>query len=111
MLALGEVKGRFASHHYRAHKKKQKTDTTKTTSQKSRVKNHYYCRSMTMVDQTTLHQGYAGTKRPGSEVLHSEDEEHIVQTTKSKGIVNVQLFIRSKSKEVCFFFFFLSSDS
>ena len=59
-----------------------------------------------MVDQTTLHQGYAGTKRPGSEVLHSEDEEHIVQTTKSKGIVNVQLFIRSKSKEVCFFFFF-----
>jgi len=34
----------------------------------------------------------------GSEGDYSVDEEHgeIVQTTKSKGIVNVQLFIRSK---------------
>lgn len=53
-----------------------------------------------MVDQMNL-QGYAGTKRQGSPVMHSEDEDHIVQTTKSKGIVNVQLFIRSK---LVFFF-------
>lgn len=57
-----------------------------------------------MVDQSNYQQGYAGTKRQGSEVLHSEDEDHIVQTTKSKGIVNVQLFIRSKFKDVRFLF-------
>ena len=50
-----------------------------------------------MVDQMN-YQGYAGTKRQGSPVMHSDDDvDHIVQTTKSKGIVNVQLFIRSKS--------------
>ena len=54
-----------------------------------------------MMERTKL-QGYAGTKRQGSPSFHSSDEDHsdsdqkVVQTTKSKGIVTIQLFIRSK---------------
>ena len=48
---------------------------------------------------------HVGSKRRSPPTVHSDDElaypespssEKIVQTTKSKGIVNVQLFIRSK---------------
>lgn len=52
-----------------------------------------------MMDQNKL-QGYAGSKRRGSSIHNSSDEDlsdsdqKVVQTTKSKGIVNVQLFIR-----------------
>lgn len=46
--------------------------------------------------------GLAGTKRAPDVLEHEangNDNDHgfVIQTTKSKGIVNVQLFIRSKS--------------